>query len=143
MLVVVVQRGTGDPRLKLDAIGDEAHRTVAQREVGAAGVQTGISDKTTRRTGQAPIAAGQVRIVQFGMRSSSDHRIAYRSSAWRVSHTDPRRGIANLRVALAEHDRVTRTVGNVLVSFCINLHENSPTVWPARGISSIVRSTIA
>src|SRR5437773_894323 len=77
------------------------------------------------------------------MRSSNDHRIAHRSSARRIPHADPSARMANLRVALAEHDRVARTVRNVLGSFCINFHEYSPGVRATRGISSIVRSAIA
>src|SRR5438105_3904768 len=77
------------------------------------------------------------------MRSSNDHRIAHRSSARRIPHADPSGRMANLRVALAEHDRVARTVRNVLGSFCINFHEYSPGVRATRGINSIVRSAIA
>src|SRR4029079_15594461 len=77
------------------------------------------------------------------MRSRSDHRVAGGPGARRVSDADPSGGIANLGVALTEHDRIAGTVRNVLRALGINFHENSPSIRSACGIRSIVRSAVA
>src|SRR5262249_44291382 len=94
---------------EIDVVRNEADGAITKSEVRAPHVQAGEAAK----------AAGHVTVRLNGTVQSREdvggHRIkALGTRAGRIAHANPRSRVAELRFALAEHERIARTIRDIL-----------------------------